>query len=69
MKRIILIAALITATAAQAEIIPDTLQDIKAVQFNSTNVITAGLPNEAQFDTLQQAGVDLIINLIPDGNS
>ncbi len=69
MKRIILIAGLITATAAQAEIIPDTLQDIKAVQFNSANVITAGLPNEAQFDTLQQAGVDLVINLIPEGNS
>jgi len=69
MKRIILITALITATAAQAEITPDTLHDIKAIQFNSANVITAGLPSEAQFDTLQQAGVDIVINLIPDGNS
>ncbi|ABV38682.1 conserved hypothetical protein [Shewanella sediminis HAW-EB3] len=69
MKRAILLAGLITATSAQAEIVPDALQDIKAVQFNSANVITSGLPNEAQFETLQQAGVDLVINLIPDGNS
>ncbi|WP_299798744.1 protein tyrosine phosphatase family protein [uncultured Shewanella sp.] len=68
MKRAILIAALLTATVAQAEISPDALQDIKAVQFNSDKVITAGLPGETQFKILQQAGVDLVINLIPDGN-
>jgi len=69
MRRSIFLVALLSAATAQAEIAPDALQDIKAVQFNSANVITAGLPSEAQFETLQQAGVDLVINLIPDGNS
>ncbi|RTR31737.1 protein tyrosine phosphatase family protein [Shewanella atlantica] len=69
MRPTIFLAGLLCVTTAQAEILPDALQDVKAVQFNSANVITAGLPSEAQFETLQQAGVDLVINLIPDGNS
>ena len=57
------------SSLTQAAISTDSLQDIKAVQFNSDTVITAGLPSKAEFEKLASAGVEVIINLIPDGNS
>ena len=54
---------------AIAQIAPDNLTNIKAVQFNDGTIITSGLPSKAEFPALQQAGVELVINLIPAGNS
>ncbi|WP_179024205.1 protein tyrosine phosphatase family protein [Shewanella sp. Scap07] len=45
-----------------------TLSEIKAVQFHDGNVITAGLPTAEQISALSEAGVDLVINLIPKNN-
>lgn len=58
----------LSTNLAQAAITPEGLQAIKAVQFNSQQVITAGLPSEAEFVQLAASGVDVVINLIPDGN-
>ncbi|SDJ45746.1 Predicted phosphohydrolase, protein tyrosine phosphatase (PTP) superfamily, DUF442 family [Ferrimonas sediminum] len=60
--------AVLLSAGVQAAISPQPLAEIKDVQFNSERVITAGLPTEAQFSQLKIAGVDLVINLIPDGN-
>ncbi len=68
MKFILLLISLISPLAL-AQVTPDKLQDIKAVQFNDGTIITSGLPSEAEFSLLQQAGVDLVINLIPTGNA
>ncbi|GIU50434.1 protein tyrosine phosphatase family protein [Shewanella sp. KT0246] len=53
---------------AAAEINPAHLNDIKAIKINNSQVITAGLPTSAEFQTLQQAGVEVVINLIPTDN-
>ncbi|QYK02500.1 protein tyrosine phosphatase family protein [Shewanella psychrotolerans] len=57
-----------SATSAHAAITPTSLSNIKAIRFNSDTVITSGLPTTNQFDELEQAGVDLVINLIPNDN-
>ncbi|MCL1094016.1 protein tyrosine phosphatase family protein [Shewanella kaireitica] len=67
MRLIILLTSLFS-TIAIAAVSPEKLQEIKALQFNDDNIITAGLPTESQFPLLQQAGVELVINLIPVGN-
>ncbi len=64
-----LLSTALVANLAQAAISPTSLQDIKAVQFNSDTVITAGLPTKAEFEQLASAGVEVVINLIPNGNS
>lgn len=61
----ILVSSMISAHAA---ITPTSLSDVKAIKFNSDTVITSGLPTKKQFDKLKQAGVDLVINLIPNDN-
>ncbi|MCL1139896.1 protein tyrosine phosphatase family protein [Shewanella pneumatophori] len=66
--RFILLLSSLLSPLAFAGITPDALQQVKAVQFNSDNVITAGLPTESQFKTLKESGVDLVINLIPKDN-
>ncbi|TKB50679.1 hypothetical protein FCL40_03800 [Ferrimonas sediminicola] len=53
----------------QAAIQPRGLEEIKAVQFASSRVITAGQPSAEQFPRLKASGVDLVINLIPAGNA
>ncbi|MCL1051944.1 protein tyrosine phosphatase family protein [Shewanella abyssi] len=68
MRFIFLLASLLSSMAI-AEVANENLQDIKAVQFNDGSIITSGLPTKAQFPALQQAGVELVINLIPVGNS
>jgi protein tyrosine phosphatase (PTP) superfamily phosphohydrolase (DUF442 family) len=64
----VVLSNLLSISSTQAAISPDTLEEIKAVEFNGDNIITAGLPSDAEFAKLQQAGVDLVINLIPAGN-
>ncbi|MBE7215480.1 protein tyrosine phosphatase family protein [Shewanella benthica] len=64
----VLLSTGLFSNLAQAAISPESLQDIKAVQFNSDTVITAGLPSKAEFEKLASAGVEVVINLIPDGN-
>ncbi|BDY05192.1 protein tyrosine phosphatase family protein [Ferrimonas sp. YFM] len=68
MIKMLFLSALLVSTAAQADIEPEALSEIKAVQFPSERVITSGLPQPDQFPALKQAGVDLVINLIPAGN-
>ncbi|MEC4726114.1 protein tyrosine phosphatase family protein [Shewanella sp. D64] len=72
MNKSVLMIALLTSIfslTTQAAISPDTLEGIKAIEFNNDNIITSGLPSKAEFSKLQQAGVDLVINLIPAGNA
>ncbi|WP_417347255.1 protein tyrosine phosphatase family protein [Ferrimonas sp.] len=66
-KKIVL-CTLLASAGTQAAIEPETLKEVKAVQFPSERVITSGLPQPEQFPALKQAGVDLVINLIPAGN-
>ncbi|MFT5788707.1 MAG: protein tyrosine phosphatase (PTP) superfamily phosphohydrolase (DUF442 family) [Shewanella sp.] len=68
MRFLFLVASLLSSMAV-AEIAPQQLQNLKAVQFNDGSIITSGLPTKAEFPALQQAGVELVINLIPKGNS
>ncbi|WOT05546.1 protein tyrosine phosphatase family protein [Shewanella youngdeokensis] len=51
-----------------ANIDVNKLTSIKAFQFNNSNIVTSGLPTETQFAALQQAGIELVINLIPKNN-
>lgn len=67
--RLILLLTSLLSPVALAAISPDDLQQVKAVQFSSDKVITAGLPTKSQFKTLKDSGVDLVINLIPKNNS
>ncbi|QYJ87264.1 protein tyrosine phosphatase family protein [Shewanella mesophila] len=57
-----------SAMSAHAAITPTSLSDIKAIKLNSDTIITSGLPTTEQFDVLKQAGIDLVINLIPNDN-
>ncbi|WP_228768325.1 protein tyrosine phosphatase family protein [Shewanella sp. TC10] len=51
-----------------AEINPTHLDDIKAIKINNNQVITAGLPTKSEFTMLADAGVEVVINLIPTNN-
>ncbi|WP_028111116.1 protein tyrosine phosphatase family protein [Ferrimonas futtsuensis] len=66
-KKVVL-GTLLASAGAHAAIQPEALAEVKAVQFPSERVITSGLPLPQQFPALKQAGVDLVINLIPAGN-
>ncbi|MEZ9821980.1 protein tyrosine phosphatase family protein [Shewanella sp. 10N.286.45.A1] len=66
--RLMIILASLFSSIAIAAISPEKLQQVKALQLNDGSIITAGLPSESQFPLLQQAGVELVINLIPVGN-
>ena len=68
MRYLLLLACLISPLSfAQVDL--DKIQDLKAVQFNDGRIVTSGLPREAEFEQLNQAGIELVINLIPSGNS
>jgi protein tyrosine phosphatase (PTP) superfamily phosphohydrolase (DUF442 family) len=64
----VILSNLLSISSTQAAISPATLGELKAVEFNGDNIITSGLPSDVEFAKLQQAGVDLVINLIPAGN-
>lgn len=66
--RFILLLTSLLSPMAFAAITPDALQQVKAVQFSSNKVITAGLPTQPQFKVLKDSGVELVINLIPKDN-
>lgn len=68
MLKQLLLTSLLISTASHAAINPDDIKGVKAVQFPSERVITSGQPTPAQFAKLKQAGVDMVINLIPEGN-
>ncbi|MCL1066746.1 protein tyrosine phosphatase family protein [Shewanella olleyana] len=53
---------------AAAAINPAYLDNIKAIKINNNQVITAGLPTKSEFTTLADAGVEVVINLIPTNN-
>ncbi|MCC4834876.1 protein tyrosine phosphatase family protein [Shewanella sp. 10N.7] len=63
-----MITALALVNPVAAEINPEQLADIKAIKINNSQVITAGLPTSSEFETLKQAGVEVVINLIPTNN-
>lgn len=63
-----MITALALVNPVAAEINPAQLADIKAIKINNNQVITAGLPTSSEFETLKQAGVEVVINLIPTNN-
>lgn len=58
----------LTLNCGYAQILLTELPKLKALKVNSTKVITSGLPTDEQFSDLQQAGVDLVIDLIPKNN-
>ena len=63
MRYLLLLACLISPLSfAQVDL--DKIQDLKAVQFNDGRIVTSGLPREAEFEQLNQAGIELVINLI-----
>ncbi|ARD20945.1 protein tyrosine phosphatase family protein [Shewanella japonica] len=68
MTTLIAMVSLALINPVAAEIDPSQLDDIKAIKINNTQVITAGLPKAEEFKTLQQAGVEVVINLIPKNN-
>ncbi|MBY6187714.1 protein tyrosine phosphatase family protein [Marinobacter hydrocarbonoclasticus] len=70
MKLLPLIAALWAAPMAMAQPVEvSPLQDIRAFQAISPSLVTSGLPAPADFPALKAAGVDVVINLMPDGNN
>ncbi|MCZ4338544.1 protein tyrosine phosphatase family protein [Shewanella colwelliana] len=68
MRQLFPLALLLYSGISHAAIAPQTLTEVKAIQFSEPNIATAGLPTPAQFVQLKEAGVDLVINLIPQGN-
>lgn len=46
----------------------ENLQGIRASQQQAPQLLSSGLPNEQQFSLLKQAGVDVVINLMPDSS-
>ncbi|MBY5994167.1 protein tyrosine phosphatase family protein [Ferrimonas balearica] len=56
---------LLTPTLALANLKPDALPAIKAIQVNDDRVVTAGLPTAEQLTALPEAGIAVVINLIP----
>ncbi|MGL5359219.1 MAG: protein tyrosine phosphatase family protein [Shewanella sp.] len=67
--RSVITALLLSAPLAHAAIEQaDKLTEIKALQQHGGQLLSAGLPSAAQFTELKQAGVDVVINLMPDSN-
>lgn len=65
----VVIALLLSAPQAYATLDPASqLQDIKALQQHGGQLLSAGLPRASQFTQLKQAGVDVVINLMPDSS-
>ncbi|WP_394129494.1 protein tyrosine phosphatase family protein [Shewanella maritima] len=58
-----------SAMPAVADITSSELPAVKALKINNPQVVTAGLPTEAQFSALANAGVEVVINLIPTDNT
>ncbi|MGI2170449.1 protein tyrosine phosphatase family protein [Shewanella sp. MF05960] len=58
----------VNSAESTANIDTSKLGDIKAVKFNTPQVMTSGLPTEQQFEQLAQAGIKTVINLIPNDN-
>lgn len=70
MKSLALFSMLMFTSLSYADVIlPEQLQGIKAVQQVDKHTLTAGLPSEAQIPQLKQAGVDMVINLMPDSTN
>lgn len=70
MKLLPLMAALLAAPltyAAPIEVGP--LQTMRAFQSVTPSLVTAGLPAPGDFASLKAAGVDVVINLMPDSNN
>jgi protein tyrosine phosphatase (PTP) superfamily phosphohydrolase (DUF442 family) len=45
------------------------LEDLKNLQFDQNNMISAGLPNKVHFESLKAMGLSLVIDLIPGDRS
>lgn len=64
-------ALLLGAPLANATIESESVEKIKqvrALQQQAPQLLSSGLPSEQQFAQLKQAGVDVVINLMPDSN-
>lgn len=44
------------------------IKDVRALQQQAPQILSSGLPSEQQFEKLKQAGVDVVINLMPDSS-
>ncbi|MGL5046954.1 MAG: protein tyrosine phosphatase family protein [Shewanella sp.] len=44
------------------------IKDVRALQQQAPQLLTSGLPSEQQFAQLKQAGVDVVINLMPNSS-
>ncbi|MBY6018626.1 protein tyrosine phosphatase family protein [Ferrimonas balearica] len=64
-------AAALTLMPMAHAALPDMtpVQDIRAFQTVSPSLLTAGLPMPADFARLHQAGVEVVINLMPDSSN
>ncbi|MGI2261356.1 protein tyrosine phosphatase family protein [Shewanella sp. GXUN23E] len=70
MKKLTFAMLMLCSPFALADIsqLPELAQ-IKAFQANSPQLVTAGLPSASQFKQLSDAGVDMVINLMPDSSN
>lgn len=67
MKKSALLSLLMFTGFTHADITPlPELNEIKDYQQLNPKILTAGLPTETQFNTLSKAGVQLVINLMPN---
>ena len=46
----------------------ENIKDVRALQQQAPQLLSSGLPSEQQFAQLKQAGVDVVINLMPDNS-
>ncbi|MDU7808213.1 MAG: hypothetical protein E7J62_26830, partial [Serratia marcescens] len=46
----------------------ENIKDVRALQLQAPQLLSSGLPSEQQFTQLKQAGVDVVINLMPDSS-
>ncbi|HAY95185.1 protein tyrosine phosphatase family protein [Shewanella sp.] len=73
MKSVVLIGLIVTlltsSSLAYANIeFTENIKEVRALQLHDGKLLSSGLPSEPQFAQLKQAGVDVVINLIPDSS-
>ncbi|MCL2916263.1 protein tyrosine phosphatase family protein [Shewanella corallii] len=70
MKKLTCAMLMLCSPLVLADITPSPqLQQIRAFKTNSPQLVTSGQPAASQFNELSQAGVDVVINLMPDSSN
>lgn len=63
----LLIAAPLVNATIESESF-EKIKEVRALQQQAPQLLSSGLPSEQQFAQLKQAGVDVVINLMPDSS-